>query len=168
MAFRAAMTGHQVYSTLHASSAAGAIARLIETGMSPEVMAGNIIGIVGQRLVRRLCRHCRVAYEPAGAERRILGPEADPKTQVVFRALGCDRCEHRGYRGRLALLELLRFDAEIDDMVSRRATTREISGIAHAKGFRPLAHDGIRRVLEGLTTLDEVSRVVDLTDRAGG
>jgi len=168
MAFRAAMTGHQVYSTLHANSAAGAIARLIETGVSPEVMAGNIIGIVGQRLVRRLCRHCRVPYEPAGPERRILGLEADPKTPAAFRATGCDRCEHRGYRGRLALLELLRFDAEIDDMVSRRATTREISAAAQAKGFRPLAQDGIRRVLEGLTTLDEVSRVVDLTDRVGG
>ena len=168
MAFRAAMTGHQVYSTLHANSAAGAIARLIETGVSPEVLAGNIIGIVGQRLVRRLCRHCREPYEPAGPERRILELEADSQTRVVFRAAGCERCEHRGYRGRLALLELLRFDAEIDDMVSRRATTREISEAAHAKGFRPLAQDGVRRVLEGLTTLHEVSRVVDLTNRVGG
>ncbi len=168
MAFRAAMTGHQVYSTLHANSAAGAIARLIETGVSTEVMAGNIIGIVGQRLVRRLCRHCRVPYEPAGPECRILGFEANRKAPTVFRAAGCERCEQRGYRGRLALLELLRFDAEIDDMVSRRATTLEISRAAHAKGFRPLAQDGIRRVLEGLTTLDEVSRVVDLTNRVGG
>ena len=168
MAFRAAMTGHQVYSTLHANSAAGAIARLVETGVSPEVMAGNIIGIVGQRLVRRLCRHCRVPCEPAPPERRVLGLEAEPAPPVVFRAAGCDRCEHHGYRGRLALLELLRFDAEIDDLVSRRATTREISMAATAKGFRPLAQDGIRRVLEGLTTLEEVSRVVDLTDRVGG
>ena len=168
MAFRAAMTGHQVYATLHANSAAGAIARLAEIGVPSAVMAGNIIGIVGQRLVRRLCRHCRVPYEPTEPERRILGLEADPKMRTVFRGTGCERCEHRGFRGRLALLELLRFDAEIDDLVSRRATTREISGVAHAKGFRPLAHDGIRRVLEGMTSLDEVSRVVDLTARVGG
>ena len=174
MAFRAAMTGHQVYSTLHANSAAGAVARLIEAGVPPGVMAGNIIGIVGQRLVRALCMHCREPYAPAELERRILGlgtgpgrvegPEA-PETRPVYRAAGCVRCEHRGYRGRLSLMELLRFDTGIDELVSRRATTREISKAACARGFRSLADDGIRRVLEGLTSLEEVSRVVDLTDR---
>ena len=168
MAFRAAMTGHQVYSTLHASSAAGAVARLVETGVSTGVMAGNIIGILGQRLVRRLCPRCREAYEPARLERRILGLDTGPSPPPVYRPHGCDRCEHQGYRGRLALLELLRFDAELDELVSRGATTLDISRAAAGKGFRPLADDGIRRVLEGTTSLDEVSRVVDLTDRVGG
>ena len=168
MAFRAAMTGHQVYSTLHASSAAGAIARLVETGVSPGVMAGNIIGIMGQRLVRRLCRHCRQAYEPARLERQVLGLDLGAEASPVYRAAGCGRCEHQGYQGRLALLELLRFDGEIDELVSRGATTRELSGAAQARGFRSLAQDGIRRVLEGLTSLAEVSRVIDLTDRVGG
>ena len=167
MAFRAAMTGHQVYSTLHANSAAGAIARLIETGMSSAVMAGNIIGVIGQRLVRRLCRHCRVPCEPTGLERRILGLETGSETPTVYRAGGCGRCEHQGFRGRLALLELIRFDAEIDEVVSRGATTSEIAGLARAKGFHPLVQDGIRRVLEGTTSLAEVSRVVDVTDRVG-
>ena len=134
MALRAAMTGHQVYSTLHANSAAGAIARLIETGASPGVMAGNIIGVIGQRLVRKLCGRCREPYEPARLERRILGLETGPETPPVYRARGCDGCEHQGYRGRLALLELLRFDAEIDEFVSRGATTREISGAAAGQG----------------------------------
>ena len=168
MAFRAAMTGHQVYSTLHANSAAGAVARLIETGVSTGVMAGNIIGIMGQRLVRRLCTRCRAAYEPARLERRILGLGADAESPPVYRPRGCDRCEHQGYRGRLALLELLRFDAQLDELVSCGASTLDISKAAAARGFRPLAEDGIRRVLEGLTSLDEVSRVVDLTDRVGG
>jgi len=174
MAFRAAMTGHQVYSTLHANSAAGAIARLVETGVSPGSMAGNIIGIIGQRLVRKLCEHCREPYEPKHPERRILGLETDSETppvhgaRAVYRARGCDACEHQGYRGRLALLELLRFDAGIDEFVSRGATTRELSEAARARGFRPLAQDGVRRVLEGLTSLAEVSRVVDLTHRVGG
>ena len=174
MAFRAAMTGHQVYSTLHANSAAGAVARLVETGVSPSAMAGNIIGIVGQRLVRKLCRHCRAPYEPARLERRILGLDGDAgldgeaRTPPVHRAAGCGRCEHQGYRGRLALLELLRFDAGIDEAVSRGATTRELSTAASANGFRTLAEDGVRRVLEGLTSLEEVSRVVDLTGRVGG
>ena len=167
MAFRAAMTGHQVYSTLHANSAAGAIARLTETGVSSGVMAGNIIGIIGQRLVRRLCAQCREPREPAPLQRRILGLGAGSEAPPTYRARGCDHCEHQGYRGRLSLLEILRFDAEIDELVSRGATTRDISRTAYAKGFRPLAEDGIRRVLEGLTSLDEVSRVVDLTDRAG-
>ena len=138
MAFRAAMTGHQVYSTLHANSAAGAMARLVETGVSTGVMAGNVIGIMGQRLVRRLCRHCRVPYEPKRLERRILRLEASSEAPPVFRARGCDRCEHQGYRGRLALLELLRFDAELDELVSRGASTLEISKTAAGKGFRPL------------------------------
>ena len=168
MAFRAAMTGHQVYSTLHANSAAGAIARLIETGVSPGVMAGNIIGIIGQRLVRTLCVHCREPVEPSRLERGILGLDGGSEAPTVYRARGCDRCEHQGYRGRLSLLELLRFDAEIDALVSRHAPTREIAKVAAAKGFRPLAEDGIRRVREGITSLEEVSRVVDLTDRVGG
>ncbi len=167
MAFRAAMTGHQVYSTLHSNSAAGAVARLVETGVSPGVMAGNIIGIMGQRLVRRLCPRCREAYEPVPLERRILGLDPDSQAPPVYRPRGCDRCEHQGYRGRLALLELLRFDAELDELVARGASTLDISKAAAGRGFRPLADDGIRRVLEGVTSLDEVSRVVDLTSRVG-
>ena len=175
MAFRAAMTGHQVYSTLHASSAAGAVARLVETGVSTGVMTGNIIGIMGQRLVRKLCRHCRAPYEPTRLERRILGLGTGRELPAVYRARGCNRCEHQGYRGRLALLELLRFDAELDTLIARGASTLDISRAATARGFRPLAHDGIHRVLAGVTSLDEVSRVVDLTahvvdpiDGAGG
>ena len=167
MAFRAAMTGHQVYSTLHANSAAGAIARLIEAGVPPGTMAGNIIGVIGQRLVRRLCPACRQPRDPERSERRILGLDSRTEAPPVYRAAGCARCEHRGYRGRLALMEVLRFDAGIDELVSRCATTRDIARAARARGFRPLAEDGVRRVLEGLTSLEEVSRVIDLTDRAG-
>ena len=167
MAFRAAMTGHQVYSTLHTNSAAGAIARLIEAGVPPGTMAGNIIGVIGQRLVRRLCPACRQPRDPERSERRILGLDSSTEAPPVYRAAGCPRCEHRGYRGRLALMEVLRFDAGIDELVSRCATTRDIARAARARGFRPLAEDGVRRVLEGLTSLEEVSRVIDLTDRAG-
>ena len=167
MAFRAAMTGHQVYSTLHANSAAGAIARLVEAGVPPEVMAGNIIGVIGQRLVRRLCAACRQPREPGRSERRILGLDPEAEAPPVYHAAGCAQCDHRGYRGRLALTEVLRFDTGIDELVSRRATTREIARDARARGFRPLAEEGARRVLEGLTSLEEVSRVIDLTDRIG-
>jgi type II secretory ATPase GspE/PulE/Tfp pilus assembly ATPase PilB-like protein len=165
MAFRAAMTGHQVYSTLHTNSAIGAIPRLVDIGLSPEIIAGNIIGIVAQRLVRRLCRHCRQPYVANPAECRLLSTKPDTKPPTLYRAVGCDHCDYQGYRGRLAIMELLRMEGELDEMVANRATARELHKTALAKGFRTLADDGARRVLDGSTSLDELQRVVDLTDR---
>jgi general secretion pathway protein E/type IV pilus assembly protein PilB len=164
MAFRAAMTGHQVYSTLHTNSAVGAFPRLIDTGVTPEVMAGNMIGIIAQRLIRRLCKHCRQPYTATSAECRLLGVKTD-RPPTVYRAVGCDHCDYQGYRGRLAIMEILKLDVDMDELIARRATARELQLAAIAKGFRTLADDGSRRVLEGTTTLDELMRVVDLTDR---
>jgi type II secretory ATPase GspE/PulE/Tfp pilus assembly ATPase PilB-like protein len=166
MAFRAAMTGHQVYSTLHTNSAIGAIPRLLDIGVLPDIMAGNIIGIIAQRLVRRLCPRCKEAYPPDAMEQRLLGIENDaPANLAIHRAVGCEHCEYQGYKGRVALMELLKINADIDELIARRATMREIRAAAETGGFRTLADDGSRRVLEGITSLDEISRVVDLTDR---
>jgi type II secretory ATPase GspE/PulE/Tfp pilus assembly ATPase PilB-like protein len=164
MAFRAAMTGHQVYSTLHSNSSVGAIPRLLDIGLSAEVMAGNIIGVIAQRLVRRLCRHCRQPHDADERECRLLGTSKDQPPRI-YRAVGCEECDYQGYRGRLAIMELLKIDGEIDEMMAHRQTARELLRAALAKGFRPLADDGARRVLDGSTTLDELMRVVDLTDR---
>jgi len=166
MAFRAAMTGHQVYSTLHTNSAIGAIPRLLDIGILPDIMAGNIIGIVAQRLIRVLCRECKYPYQPDAPERKLLGIEAHQDI-ALYRAVGCETCNHQGYNGRIAIMELLKTDHDLDDLVSRRASTRQIREAALSKGFRPLAMDGIRRILQGVTSLAEVSRVVDLTDRIG-
>jgi general secretion pathway protein E/type IV pilus assembly protein PilB len=165
MAFRAAMTGHQVYSTLHTNSALGAIPRLVDIGLSPEIMAGNIIGVVAQRLVRKVCRHCRQPYVANGADCKLLGVKPDAKPPTLYRAVGCDHCDYQGYRGRLAIMELLKIDGEIDELMASRATARELLKAALAKGFRTLADDGARRVLDGSTSVDELMRVVDLTDR---
>ena len=165
MAFRAAMTGHQVYSTLHTNSAIGAIPRLVDIGLSPEILAGNIIGVVAQRLVRRLCRHCRQPYAANPTECRLLGVKPESKPPTLYRAVGCDHCDYQGYRGRLAIMELLRLDSDLDEMIANRATARELHKTALAKGFRTLADDGARRVLDGSTSVDELQRVVDLTDR---
>ncbi|TVT77731.1 MAG: secretion system protein E [Denitromonas halophila] len=165
MAFRAAMTGHQVYSTLHTNSAIGAVARLMDVGISPELLAGNIIGIVAQRLVRKLCPHCREAYAPEAWESRLINQTQERSLPTLYRAKGCTRCEFQGYRGRTAIMELVRMDSDMDDLVARRASIREIRNAARAKGFRALAEDGIRRVLDGVTSLDELARVVDLTER---
>src|SRR6059058_5005589 len=161
MAFRAAMTGHQVYSTLHTNSAAGAFPRLLDIGIVPDILAGNIIGILGQRLVRKLCRTCRQAHDPDVRERRLLGI-TPTEPAAIFRAVGCDQCDYQGYRGRQSIMELLKIDSAIDELVARRATAREILTAARANGFRTLADDGVRLARAGVTSLDEVMRVVDL------
>jgi type II secretory ATPase GspE/PulE/Tfp pilus assembly ATPase PilB-like protein len=164
MAFRAAMTGHQVYSTLHTNSAIGAIPRLLDIGILPDIMAGNIIGIIAQRLVRVLCPYCKYPYQPDNLDRRLLGIGHDEEV-TLYRAAGCDLCRHQGYNGRFAIMELLKMDNDLDDLVARRASIRDLKQAALDKGFRPLAQDGLRRVLQGITSLSEVARVVDLTDR---
>ena len=191
MTFRAAMTGHQVYATLHTNSAVGAVPRLLDIGVAPGVLAGNIIGIVAQRLVRRLCPECR---EPTGSPAGEFSEEGDRERPASghasagggdgnrsatelgpvyqpFRPAGCARCEHQGYRGRLALTEVLRFDAELDALVTRCAPAHELLEAAERQGFVTLARDAIRRVADGSSTLEEISRVVDLTrdaSRAAG
>ncbi|EIJ43917.1 type II secretory pathway, ATPase PulE/Tfp pilus assembly pathway, ATPase PilB [Beggiatoa alba B18LD] len=164
MAFRAAMTGHQVYSTLHTNSAIGAIPRLLDIGVQPDLMADNIIGIIGQRLVRKLCSHCKQPYPPADMHRRLLGLSVN-QTATLYRATGCEQCEQRGYKGRLALMEILRLDDGLQELIAHRATTYDIKHHTQRAGFRALAQEGIRRVLEGITSLEEVARVVDLTSQ---
>jgi type II secretory ATPase GspE/PulE/Tfp pilus assembly ATPase PilB-like protein len=164
MALRAAMTGHQVYSTLHSNSAIGAIPRLWDNGIKPELMAGNLIGIIAQRLLRKLCRHCRVPYEASPQDCRMLGIK-DEKPPVIYRSMGCDHCEYQGYRGRFAIMEILKIDAEADEMIASAVTTRELLRGALARGFKTLADDGARRILDGSTSIDELQRVIDLTDR---
>nr|WP_315486903.1 GspE/PulE family protein [uncultured Undibacterium sp.] len=165
MAFSAAMTGHQVYSTLHTNSAIGAVPRLLDIGILPDIMAGNIIGIVAQRLIRKLCVHCKEEVTADEMERQLLGIKKDDLPIRIYRAVGCSHCMHQGYKGRMSILEILKIDGELDDLIARRATQRELRKAAIAAGFRPLVEDAVRRVLEGITTLDEISRVVDLTDR---
>jgi general secretion pathway protein E/type IV pilus assembly protein PilB len=164
MAFRAAMTGHQVFTTLHTNSALGAFPRLLDIGIDPAILAGNIIGVIAQRLVRVLCAACKEGYAPSPEERSVLGL-TDHRPVQIFRPVGCKLCGGKGYRGRLAILELLHMDADMDELVARRATARELRTLALEKGFRPLIDDAADRVLEGTTSLAEVSRAVDLTGR---
>jgi type II secretory ATPase GspE/PulE/Tfp pilus assembly ATPase PilB-like protein len=164
MAFRAAMTGHQVFTTLHTNSALGAFPRLLDIGIQPDIMAGNIIGVIAQRLVRVLCPHCKEAYAPAREERALLG-EAAQRVSYVYRPSGCKQCENKGYKGRTAIMEMLVMDSDLDELVARRATAKELRTAALSKGFRSLAEEGLQRVVDGTTSLAEVSRSVDLTGR---
>ena len=164
MAFRAAMTGHQVFTTLHTNSALGAFPRLLDIGISPDIMAGNIIGVVAQRLVRVLCPHCKESAKPNDDERKILGVKLNEAIQI-FKHKGCKRCNQTGYRGRMAIMELLRIDSDMDSLIARRAHFDELRQLALKKGFNTLADDGVRRILEGYTSIEEVMRVIDLTSR---
>jgi general secretion pathway protein E/type IV pilus assembly protein PilB len=164
MAFRAAMTGHQVFTTLHTNSALGVFPRLSDIGILPDIMAGNIIGVVAQRLVRVLCPHCKVPHDLDDIERKILRLKPSDKTKV-FKPKGCKQCNQNGYRGRMAIIELLRIDSDFDSLISRKAHLDELQKLALDKGFVTLAEDGVRRILEGYTSLAEVMRVIDLTSR---
>jgi type IV pilus assembly protein PilB len=162
MAFSAAMTGHQVFSTLHANSAVLAVARLLDLGIPVSVMTGNLIGIVAQRLIRLLCPRCKEPRTAGQGEKSILGADTEAPL-TLYRPVGCANCKGQGYKGRTSIMELLRFDAGLDDLLSRNARTPELLAHAVANGFTTMAEDGIARVLAGTTSLEEVARVVDLT-----
>jgi type II secretory ATPase GspE/PulE/Tfp pilus assembly ATPase PilB-like protein len=163
MAFRAAMTGHQVFSTLHTNSAIRSIPRLVDLGIKPEVLSGNVIGIIAQRLLRTLCKDCKAPHDPSPIELQLLGLVAG-QPHTLYRPVGCKICEHSGYKGRISILELLKFDSELDELITQRASLKVLTEYVSANGFVSMAQDGLRRVREGLTTVEEVGRVADLTE----
>jgi type IV pilus assembly protein PilB len=163
-AIQAAMTGHQVYSSLHTNDALGAIPRLVNMGAAPYLIAGSVICIVAQRLARRLCIHCREESPISVLEKRILG-EKYHKVEKTFKPKGCEKCNHTGYRGRIVVTEILPFDKEFDELVARSANRKEMLTYAIKQGYITMAEDGLAKVVEGLIDVKELMRVVDLTDR---
>ena len=157
------MTGHQVFSTLHTNSAIHSIPRLLDLNIKTNVLAGNIIGIVAQRLIRTLCSKCKKADMPNAVEAKLLGIEPGDELKI-YRPVGCKACEFLGYKGRMAIFELLKFDKGLDELITQDASLNTLETHARSKGFASMAEDGMRRVREGLTTIDEISRVVDLTE----
>ena len=165
MAIRAAMTGHQVFSTLHTNSAIGVIPRLVDIGVRPEILAGNLIGVIAQRLARRLCEKCRESYGVGSLERSLLGLKATDRKQTVYRAKTCKACDGTGYKGRMSMVEILLFDSEMDEVLARRGSQSELLRIALSKGFKTLLDVGTERVLDGSSSLEEITRIVDLSTR---
>ncbi|MBF0626804.1 MAG: Flp pilus assembly complex ATPase component TadA [Magnetococcales bacterium] len=163
MALRAAMTGHQVYSTLHTNSALAAIPRLLNMGLEPHTLAGNIIGVLAQRLVRRLCPRCKEPHPLEPEQRRILAAvvgETGLEKTTIHRAVGCPACGETGFKGRLCVMESLITDDAFHDLISRRAHPAEFRQAARDQGFQTLWDDGARHVLNGETSLEEVIRVL--------
>ena len=165
MALRAAMTGHQVFSTLHTNSAIGVIPRLLDIGVKAEILAGNLIGVIAQRLARKLCEKCRESYEIGSMERTLLGLKATDRQQPIYRSKGCKACDGAGYKGRMALVEILTFDSDMDEVLARKGSQSELLRIALSKGFKRLIEVGTERVLDGTSSLEEITRVVDLSTR---
>ncbi len=160
MALKAAMTGHQVYTTLHTNDSFGAIPRLLDLDLKPNMLAGAIVSIFAQRLTRRLCPQCRVEYAPSEEERNLVGEDFD----VIYKANedGCSNCSGQGYKGRTAIVEILVFDEDMDDALANGDSKAEIKRIAREKGFKSLRDDAILKIKEGVTSIEAASRVVNL------
>lgn len=159
-AVQASLTGHMVFSTLHTNDAAGAFMRLADMGVEPFLISSTLEGIMAQRLVRTLCKHCREAYMPSEEEVPADFPLEDYTAgQPIYRAKGCRQCRGTGYAGRLGIYELLVTNDEIRVLASERRGTNEIRKAAIASGMRTLRQDGWLKVARGLTSIEEVLRV---------
>jgi len=161
MAVRAALTGHQVFTTLHTNDAMGAIPRLGDIGVPTHLLAGTLIGCLAQRLARKLCQHCKSPREATPEELKIL--RMDKAT--VYDMVGCDKCKGKGYKGRVAIAEILRVDRGLDELIATHATRQAMIDYAIENGFVTMQQDGINKVLEGQITLEELIETIDLTDR---
>jgi type IV pilus assembly protein PilB len=157
ISMRAALTGHFVLSTLHTNDAPSAITRLTEMGVEPFVVASGVSAVLAQRLARRLCEHCRESYAPSADELAKVG--LDESVAQLWRPGTCEHC-NRGYRGRVGVFQLLPMTDEVRRLAARDATAREIEEAAAAAGMRTLWADGADKVRAGLTTIDELRRIL--------
>ncbi len=157
IAVRAAMTGRLLFSTLHTGSATGAIYRMIDMGVKPYLFAASLLGIMAQRLVRRLCPECREEYDADEEESRFLAVHGYEKRRF-FRARGCKACLGSGYQGRMAIHELLPVDVSVQRAIAQGS--EDMDALAKQAGMVSLAEDGIRKAAAGHTSLAEVRRVV--------
>ena len=156
IAIQAALTGHGLLSTLHTNTAAGAITRLLDMQVEPFLLASTLNAVVAQRLVRRLCPHCKVPHTPGPGQRAALGCD---EHATFWRGVGCAECGHTGFKGRIALVEFLEVDEVVAQLILDRTDAREIARRAGAKQLYTMTRDGLAKARAGLTTVDEVLRV---------
>lgn len=164
MALKAAMTGHQVYTTLHTNDSFGAIPRLLDLGLKPGMIAGAIIAIFAQRLVRKVCPECRVPHTATEEECKIMKIDpASPPTIYKAKQGGCQTCKGQGYKGRISVAEILYMDEDLDAVIANGGSKADLKVKAVEKGFKNMKDDGILKVLEGITTLESLATAVDLS-----
>ena len=157
ISIQASLTGHLVLSTLHTNDAPGAVTRLVDMGVEPFLIASSLEAVLAQRLVRRICRSCRTAYEPPGALLQQLGIDpVDIGNREFFYGKGCPTCNNSGYKGRMGIYEWLRMSEAVRDLVVQRAPTLVIKQKALEQGMRTLRDDGLRAIFDGATAIEEV------------
>jgi type IV pilus assembly protein PilB len=161
MAIQASLTGHLVLSTLHTNDASSSITRLVDMGVEPFLVSATLIGALAQRLGRRVCDNCKEMVEDDAEILIPLGykPDEGEKIQLA-KGRGCENCRHTGYKGRIGIYELMLTNEEISELMVRRAPVAEVKNAARANGMKTLQEDGLRKVQAGITTVEEVSRVV--------
>ena len=159
-AVTAAETGHLVFSTIHTNDAAGSITRLVDMGVEPFLVSSSLVAAMAQRLVRRLCPSCKEAYKPNPQELQELGanPELMNK-KTIYRAKGCSECAKTGYQGRMAIYEIMPIDEKIRGMILKNTDSSTIKKAATDAGVKTLREDGANKIMQGLTTIEEVLRV---------
>jgi type IV pilus assembly protein PilB len=160
---QAALTGHLVLSTLHTNDAAAAITRLVDMGVEPFLISSSVVAILAQRLARQICSQCKIAYTPPPDALKRLGLDA-AKEVALFRGQGCEECRFSGYKGRIGVFELLMMSDGIRELILRRASSVEIKAQATREGAKTLREDGLEKVLSGVSTIDEILRVVYVAD----
>ncbi len=159
IAIQAALTGHLVFSTLHTNDSFGSLTRLVEMGIEPFLVSSSILAVLAQRLVRRLCPECRAGYTPTTTELQRIGITADGFAGKIYKSAGCRLCRNTGYRGRIAIQELMIMEDDIRTLVMQNADAATIRRSCQAKGMKLLRQDGAERVLAGETTIEELLRV---------
>ena len=159
IAIESALTGHLVFSTIHTNDSSSIATRLIDMGIEPFLVASSLIGATAQRLIRKVCNYCKIAYNPSRDVLENLGFQIDENV-TFYKGEGCDRCIHTGYRGRMAISEILPITPDIQKLLLSRVSSKEISAQAKKEGMKTLLDDAMTKAAEGLTTLEEVVRVV--------
>lgn len=163
IAIQAALTGHLVLSTLHTNSAPAAITRLIDMGIEPFLISSSLVMVMAQRLVRKLCINCKKTYKPEVELLSKIGLSKDSAKDIVFfQAVGCKECGQMGYKGRLAIFEIMEMTPEVAELTMERANTVKLKKQAQKDGMTSLVEDGIRRIKEGITTIEEVLAVATI------
>ena len=161
IAIQSALTGHLVFSTLHTNDAPGAVTRMIDMGIEPFLVSSSVIAVLAQRLVRIICPECKEKYTPAKEELKDLDILNERRTTIFCRGKGCPKCMGTGYKGRIGIYELMIPDDKIRNAVISKSSTDEIRKLALAAGMITLKEDGIRKIEEGITTVEEVLRVTE-------
>jgi type IV pilus assembly protein PilB len=171
-AIQAALTGHLVFTTLHTNSAAGAFPRLIDLKVNPKTIPSALNVAMAQRLLRKLCEYCKKEGDPSDKERKIINETLDSihdktylegiQTSKIFEAVGCDKCNETGYKGRIAIVEAILSTKEIEKAIENNSSDREIKKAAESQNILDMKQDGILKVLKGISSIDELGRVIDL------